>query len=271
MLVELRKIKASTPAVKIQIEIIETFLIELDKIIKFPRFYPVEKEVIVEREVNKAVLVPTKDSVSIRNELALSVLAEKLIGEIKIIKQNNPSLRLSLDEDLQLIFFSEAFNNGPLSEDLNAQLRSYKESQYSKLTSLGKTWTGDHEVIVNTILEERFAMANMVKHANLEIEKAKTVADQRLEAYRTLKQTNTLLQSKFENFEREFGIVSKNLSTNPSVAGELNRLFLNLDDLRSVLQVDVRSLHFEEPTYVLGDIHGSEEGFLRLQSAFRSL
>jgi hypothetical protein len=44
-----------------------------------------------------------------------------------------------------------------------------------------------------------------------------------------------------------------------------------LDDLRSVLQVDVRSLHFEEPTYVLGDIHGSEEGFLRLQSAFRSL
>ena len=114
-------------------------------------------------------------------------------------------------------------------------------------------------------------MANMVKHANLEIEKAKTVADQRLEAYRTLKQTNTLLQSKFENFEREFGIVSKNLSTNPSVAGELNRLFLNLDDLRSVLQVDVRSLHFEEPTYVLGDIHGSEEGFLRLQSAFRSL
>jgi hypothetical protein len=172
---------------------------------------------------------------------------------------------------LQLIFFSEAFNNGPLSEELNAQLRSYKESQYNKLSSLGKSWTGDHEVIVNTILEERFAMANMVKHANLEIEKAKTVADQRLEAYRTLKQTTTLLQSKFENFEREFGIVSKNLSANPSVAGELQRLFLNLDDLRSVLQVDVRSLHFEEPTYVLGDIHGSEEGFLRLQSAFRSL
>jgi hypothetical protein len=93
----LRKIKASTPAVKIQIEIIETFLVELDKIIKFPRFYPVEREVIVDREVNKPVLVPTKDSVSIRSELALSLLAEKLIGEIKTIKRNNPSIKLNLE------------------------------------------------------------------------------------------------------------------------------------------------------------------------------
>jgi len=80
VLVELRKLKVSNPNVKIQIEIIETFLTELDKIIKFPRFYPVQKEVIVEKEVTKPVLVPTKDSVSIRNELALSVLVEKLIG-----------------------------------------------------------------------------------------------------------------------------------------------------------------------------------------------
>jgi hypothetical protein len=200
--------------------------------------------------------VPTKDSVSIRNELALSVLVEKLIGEIRGIKQSNPNLKLNLDEDLQLIFFSEAFNNGALSADLNAQLRSYKESQYNKLFSLGKTWTGDHEVIVNTILEERFSMANMVKHANLEIEKAKTIADQRLEAYRALKQTNTVLQSKFENFEREFGVVSKSLSGNQAVSGELQRLFLNLNDLRDVLQVDSRSLHLDETTYVLGDIHG---------------
>jgi hypothetical protein len=70
---------------------------------------------------------------------------------------------------VQLIFFSEAFGKGKVTEDLNAQLRSYKESQYSKLFSLGKTWTTDHELIVNTILEERFTMANMIKHANLEI------------------------------------------------------------------------------------------------------
>lgn len=106
VLLELRKIKVQTPAIRIQIETIEIFLIELDKLIQFPRFYQVEKEVIVEKEVNKAILVPTKDSNSVRNEIALSLLAEKLIGEIKTIKQGNPNLKLNLDEDLQLIFFS---------------------------------------------------------------------------------------------------------------------------------------------------------------------
>lgn len=202
VLVELRKIKTQTPALKIQIEILETFLIELDKIIQFPRFYPVEKEKIVEKEVNRSILVPTKDSASIRNELALSLLVEKLIGEIRTIKTSNPTLKLNLDEDLQLIFFSEAFGSGKLNEDLNSQLRSYKESQYNQLFSLGKAWTNDHDMIVNTILQERFAMANMVRHANLEIEKSKAIADQRLEAFRTLKQSSLLLTSKLENFER---------------------------------------------------------------------
>jgi hypothetical protein len=41
LLVELRKLKVQTPALKIQIEIIETFLIELDKLIQYPRFIQV--------------------------------------------------------------------------------------------------------------------------------------------------------------------------------------------------------------------------------------
>jgi hypothetical protein len=245
VLLELRKIKQQTPAIKIQIEIIETFLIELDKIIQFPRFYQVEKEKIVEKEVNRPVLVPTKDSLSVRNEIALSLLAEKLIGEIRTIKQSNPSVKLNLDEDLQLIFFSEAFGGAKVGEDLNAQLRSYKETQYNKLFSLGKSWTNDHDIIVNTILEERFAMANMVRHANLEIEKSKAIADQRLEAYRSLKQTSTLLQTRFENFERELGVISKNFESNPAVSSELRRLFLSIDDVRSAFRVDVRSLQTE--------------------------
>ena len=126
VLAELRKLKVQTPGLKIQIEIIETFLIELDKIIQYPRFYQIEKEKIVEKEVNKPVLVPTKDSASIRSELALSLLVEKLIGEIRTIKQNNPSINLQLDEDLQLIFFSEAFGGSKLSGDLKGQLKSYK-------------------------------------------------------------------------------------------------------------------------------------------------
>ncbi len=38
VLAELRKLRGSNPALKTQIEVIETFLIELDGLIKFPRF-----------------------------------------------------------------------------------------------------------------------------------------------------------------------------------------------------------------------------------------
>ena len=129
-------------------------------------------------------------------------MAEKLIGEIRGIKQANPSVKLNLDEDLQLIFFSEAFGNGKLNPDLNNQLRSYKESQYSKLLALGSNWTNDHDLIINTVLEERFTLANTVKNANLEIEKSKAIADQRLDGYRRLRKTYALLESKLENLER---------------------------------------------------------------------
>jgi len=132
---------------------------------------------------------------------------------------------LGLDEDLQLIFFSEAFGGSKLGGDLTASLRSYKESQYNKLFSFGKTWTNDHDLIINTILEERFSMANMVKQANLEIEKSKSIADQRLEAYRLLRQNVALATTKLENFEREIAIVTRNFESNPSITTELRRVF----------------------------------------------
>jgi hypothetical protein len=46
---------------------IETFLIELDKLIQYPRFIQVEKQVVVEKEIDRPVLVPTKDSVAVRS------------------------------------------------------------------------------------------------------------------------------------------------------------------------------------------------------------
>jgi len=66
---------------------IETFLIELDKLIQYPRFIQVEKEVVVEKEVDRPVLVPTKDSVAVRSEIALSLLVEKLVKEIRRIQE----------------------------------------------------------------------------------------------------------------------------------------------------------------------------------------
>jgi len=80
------------------------------------------------------------------------LLVEKLVAELRRIKEANSNINLGLDEDLQLIFFSEAFGGSKLGGDLNASLRSYKESQYNKLFSFGKNWTNDHDFIINTIL-----------------------------------------------------------------------------------------------------------------------
>ena len=64
-----------------------------------------------------------------RNELSLSLLVEKLIAEIKRIKRDNSNLRLSLDDDILLIFFSEFVDGSgsiKLGDDLTKQLVSYK-------------------------------------------------------------------------------------------------------------------------------------------------
>ncbi len=151
------------------IDIIETYMIELDRLIQYPRFITVEKEVEKKVDVPRAVLVPTKDENSLRNEVALSLLVEKLIGELRNIKQTNPNLKFNLDEDLQLIFFSDAFGGSKLNESLTSQLRSYRESQYNRLRSLGSNWGNDHDIFISSILDDRFALANSIKNANLEI------------------------------------------------------------------------------------------------------
>lgn len=49
LLIEIRKIKVANPALKVQIEIIESFLAQLDQFILFPRIVEVPK--IVEKIV----------------------------------------------------------------------------------------------------------------------------------------------------------------------------------------------------------------------------
>ena len=275
LLVELRKMRVENPNLKVQIEIIETFLTELDKIIQFPRFYQVEKEKIVEKEVNKPVLVPTATAESIKTETSYAVLIDKLISEIKRIKSSNNSVRLELDEDIQLMFFSDLLDGNKqlrnLSPELGSQLRSYKESQKSKLYSLGKTWSNDHELMLNTILDERFTMANLLKEANLQVEKSKSIANQRGEANKILRQNFAHSTTKLENLERELGIIARNFENNSSVSGELRRIFTGLDEVRGALTVDPKTVQTEEIVFALGDIHGSGDGFIRLQSAFRAL
>jgi hypothetical protein len=83
----------------------------------------VDREKIVEKEVERSVAVPVNN---IRNELAMSLLIEKLILEIKRLKKENPSLRLSLDDEIALIFFTELVDKSSgRGGDFQANLSRY--------------------------------------------------------------------------------------------------------------------------------------------------
>jgi len=99
----------------------------------------------------------------------MSLLVEKLILEIKRIEKENPNVNLKLDQDVALIFFTELYDkqNVPVGVDFNNSLKEYTNAAISKLRTAGGNWTNDHELIINTILQERFAMANLVRQANL--------------------------------------------------------------------------------------------------------
>ncbi len=108
LLTDLRKLKNSNPALRAQIEVIEGFIAQLEQFILFPRIVEVPKivEKIVEVEKDRIVHLPKQDERSLKMELSLSLLVEKLILELKRIKQDNPQINFNLEDDVRLIFFS---------------------------------------------------------------------------------------------------------------------------------------------------------------------
>jgi hypothetical protein len=74
LLTELRRLKAQNPGFKAAIEIIEKFLLEFDRLAQFQRIVQVNREKIVEVDRNVPVLVPTRDALSIRTDLANALL-----------------------------------------------------------------------------------------------------------------------------------------------------------------------------------------------------
>ena len=55
-----------------------------------------------------------------------------------------------------------------------ARLKSFSDGINRKFESLGN-WSTDHQLMLNSFLQERFLMANLVKSANQEIEKTKSM------------------------------------------------------------------------------------------------
>jgi hypothetical protein len=268
LLVELRKLRTQHTEFKFVIDLLERFLIDFDKLAAVQRIIAVPTEKIVEKEVDRAVLVPTKDSEIIRNELALSVLIEKLILEIKRIKKENSSLKLNLDDDVLLVFFTELYDQQFKSQTSFSQsLKEYTQTAVSKFTQMGGNWTYDHELMLNTILEERFAMANLVKQANLEIEKVKTISDKRAVALRE-KETQFLQISKqLSEFHKVVGDLYQTTEGRRILSGSssFSKLFTDLDQWISSSFV----VRLDEPVKILGDFVGSGNEWNRVQSLLR--
>ena len=139
--------------------------------------------------------LPTQDERSIKMELTLSLLVEKLIIELKRLKKDSPNLNLQLEDDVKLIFFTELDQGSNLvSGDFNGKLKSFADTVYRKFESLG-SWSIDHQMMLNSFLQERFLMANLVKNANLEIEKAKTISVRRDESVKRYESEIGLLEA----------------------------------------------------------------------------
>ena len=262
LLVELRQLRTSQPNLRGVIEIIERFLLDFDRLAAAQRVVAVDRDRVVEKEVSRGVLVPVNN---VRNELAMSLLVEKLIIEIKRLKKENPNIKLALDDEVGLIFFTELYDraNVNLSSDFQANLKRYTEDAIRRFTKTGGKWTTDHEVMLNTVLAERFAMASAIKYANEEIEKAKSLAEIKAGALREREGQLQALSKTVQELYR-----SLNELQNSGAVGSNSLVARNLDILGNLVSSSF-TVQIGEPTRILGEFEGSGNDFNRLLSFLR--
>jgi hypothetical protein len=211
-------------------------------------------EKVVEKD--KIVTVPTQDERSIKMELTLSLLVEKLITELRRLKKDNPSLNFQLEDDVKLIFMTELNQpSNAVSADFNARLKSYSDSVYRKFESLG-AWSLDHQVMLNSFLQERFLMTNLIRNANLEIEKVKSIASSRDENMKRLETESNVLCGYIEKIRSN--LENNGLMEHDSVFSSIFHEFGMFTETRVVTSC--------EPTRMLGDLSVSDA---RIQSLIR--
>jgi len=229
-------------------------LIDFDRLASVQKIVAVEKEKLVSTEVPKAVLVPQQDSESIRNQLAYSLLLEKLIVELKRIKKENNNVKLQLDNDVSLFFFNELNDyttNSNAAGNFQESLSSYTKEALGKLNSLGGNWAQSHELMLSTILAERFAMANLVKQANIEIERVQAISNANANAIKNL-ENKWLPAQKLISEKRD--LLNRLLTNNPSLRGypELATIAKDFDSIVSGELVSFEPLKVIESIFTVG-------------------
>lgn len=74
-----------------------------------------------------------------------------------------------MDKDISLFFFSEfgTGQNGQSAGNFQSSLSQYTSDSLAKLTTLSGDWTTDHELMLSTFMQERFAMSSVINQANI--------------------------------------------------------------------------------------------------------
>lgn len=161
------------------------------------------------------------------------------------------------------MFFTE-FQGSGVSSDFKANLQRYTEDAIRKFTKTGGQWTTDHELMLNTVLSERFAMASAIKQANEEIEKSKALADLKGKA---LREKETQFQEMSKSVQDAFSVLSELKQNNQSFSSNnaFNRAYENLNALITTKF----AISLAEPVKILGDFEGSGNDWNRLLSFVR--
>lgn len=142
-------------------------------------------------------------------------MIEKLLNELKRIKKNYNNVKFELGNDVSL-FFPELEGGNKPAGNFQDLLNQYTKENASRFNSLGANWANDHQLIIYTVLQERFAMADLIRQANIEVEKARAISSK-----------NQSVVSEIENkwlpVQRLLGekrdAINKLLENNPGLRG----------------------------------------------------
>ena len=130
---------------------------------------------MVDRE--KVVLVPTSDH---QREASLSYLVEKLVLELRRIKERN-RIELQLDEDILRLFFKDP-KSGVINE---SKLEEFNEKLKKQYSSLGE-WRESYPFMINSFLQDYFTLNSTIT----EITKANESLQSQIKLAQTQLQNN---------------------------------------------------------------------------------
>lgn len=167
------------------------------------------------------------DKIDYTHTLALSLLTEKLVQELRRLRTERSDLRFQLDEEVSLIFFPEIGGGSSTGLVFENQLRSYTESVLGKFRTLGG-WKNDHELLLLNTLQERFTHAQLLRDLNEEIKKVRKNAEEVSNENKQLRLANSAINQnvkQLEGYLTRFIERSRNDTTYSEVVRDVSRFW----------------------------------------------